>query len=111
MDFRTTTLPSHQIVCPSGPRLDAMHALQFKARFRDIIINTDRPVIVDLSQIDFIDSSGLGALVTTAKLISAPYSIKFANLQSLVERVFQLTHIDRVFDIVSDPNDLESSAI
>lgn len=109
MDFRTTTLPSHHIICPTGPRLDAMQALQFKEMFRDVIINTDRSIIVDLSQIDFIDSSGLGALVTTAKLISAPYKVKFSNLQSLVERVFRLTHIDRVFEIVQDPNDWESN--
>lgn len=103
MEIQITTLPTYQIIAPAGPRLDAIRALEFKENFRAVVLEADRPIIVDMGQIDFIDSSGLGALITTAKLIAAPHTLKFANLQSLVARVFKLTHIDRVFDIVEVP--------
>ena len=47
-------------------QLDAFSEKQFKT-FVTSNLNNDFPFIIDLSKIDFLDSSGLGALVQTAK--------------------------------------------
>ena len=47
-------------------QLDAFSEKQFKTFVNDNL-NNDLPFVIDLSKIDFLDSSGLGALVQTAK--------------------------------------------
>ena len=47
-------------------QLDALSEKQFKT-FVTNNLNNDYPIIIDLGKIDFLDSSGLGALVQTAK--------------------------------------------
>ena len=47
-------------------QLDAFSEKQFKSFLTNNLKN-DLPFIIDLSKIDFLDSSGLGALVQTAK--------------------------------------------
>jgi anti-anti-sigma factor len=49
-------------------QLDAYSEKQFLAFITDHLTSTPQPLVVDLSKIDFIDSSGLGALVHMAKL-------------------------------------------
>ena len=47
-------------------RLDAFSEKQFKT-FVTTNLDNDLPFVIDLSKIDFLDSSGLGVLVQTAK--------------------------------------------
>ena len=58
-------LRTNIIVFTKG-QLDAFSEKQFKTFVTDNLIN-ENPFILDLSKIDFLDSSGLGALVQTAK--------------------------------------------
>lgn len=55
-------------------------------------------VVLDLSDVTFLDSSGLGALVAAMKLI-APQRLDLAGLTPNVARVFRLTRMDTVFVI------------
>ncbi|MEN9860423.1 MAG: hypothetical protein RLZZ515_905, partial [Cyanobacteriota bacterium] len=48
-------------------QLDAYSEKQFLAFITDHLTSTPQPLVIDLSKIDFIDSSGLGALVQMAK--------------------------------------------
>ena len=48
-------------------QLDAYSEKQFKSYVEDVLEANNLSVVIDLSNIDFIDSSGLGALVQTAK--------------------------------------------
>ena len=48
-------------------QLDAYSEKQFKAYVEDVLEANNLSVVIDLSNIDFLDSSGLGALVQTAK--------------------------------------------
>ena len=48
-------------------QLDAYSEKQFSTYLEDVLQTNSSPVIIDLSNIDFLDSSGLGALVQTAK--------------------------------------------
>lgn len=48
-------------------RLDAAVATAFKDRVRNLAAHAGATVILDLSSVDFMDSSGLGAIISIYK--------------------------------------------
>ena len=59
-------MKTNTIVFTFKGQLDAFSEKQFKT-FVTNNLNNDIPFVIDLTKIDFLDSSGLGALVQTAK--------------------------------------------
>ncbi|MEI6624372.1 MAG: STAS domain-containing protein [Actinomycetes bacterium] len=58
-------------------------------------------IIVDMSDVDFIDSSGLGVLVSILKRVSEQDStLTIVSDREIVLKVFRVTGLDRVFPIV-----------
>ncbi|MEO0357473.1 MAG: STAS domain-containing protein [Pseudomonadota bacterium] len=100
MKIDLTQHESHLVATPAGPRLDALHALAFKENLRKSVETLDQDIVIDMVNIEFMDSSGLGVLVAVAKLVPDGCGFAFCNLQSLVARVFQLTHLDRVYTVL-----------
>ncbi|RPE64863.1 anti-sigma-factor antagonist [Pacificibacter maritimus] len=88
-------------------RIDALSAIQFKDEMRKMIDDGPNRVVIDLSQVEFLDSSGLGAVVAALKSKKSDQSLELASLQPAVEKVFRLTRMDTVFSI----HDNASSAI
>ncbi|MFQ5438750.1 MAG: STAS domain-containing protein [Paracoccaceae bacterium] len=87
------------IIRYQGARLDAASAIRFKDRFRDLIDGETQRYILDLSEVDFMDSSGLGAVVAVFKLLGEKHALDLAALTPAVDRVFRLTRMDSVFRI------------
>lgn len=80
-------------------RLDAMVALKFKDGFQHLAKEPRKRVILDLTSVDFMDSSGLGAVVAVYKLLGPDRVFDLAGLSPAVDRVFKLTRMDSVFRI------------
>lgn len=80
-------------------RIDAAGAIQFKERMREATIDAPGRVVLDLSQVAFLDSSGLGAVVAVMKLLMPARKLELAGLTASVEKVFRLTRMDSVFVI------------
>lgn len=61
------------------------------------------PLVVDLKQVDYMDSSGVATLVEGLQL-TARYdgSFRVASLNEGVREVFELARLDKVFDIYDD---------
>lgn len=60
-------------------------------------------ILVDLKEVTFMDSSGLGALVTALKTIrSIGGKLCVCSVNEQVKILFELTSMDRVFDIFRD---------
>ncbi len=60
-------------------------------------------LVINLEQVDFLDSSGLGALVGIARKKKAAGALfKLANLNERVKKVFELTNASTLFDIYDD---------
>lgn len=65
-----------------------------------------RNVVVDLNGVDFLDSSGLGALVALLKRVSERGGdLKIAGLQKKVRMVFEITRAYKVFEIFDNANE------
>lgn len=120
MNLSFNTVDGVGVVRAHGPRIDAAVAIQFKDRFSEITGElgchdiespgaTDRTVLLDLSEVEFLDSSGLGAVVAARKLLGKGHHLALAGLQPAVEKVLRLTHMDRVFPIYPNADAFLSS--
>ncbi|MBF9061070.1 STAS domain-containing protein [Rhodobacterales bacterium HKCCSP123] len=83
-------------------RIDASVAIQFKDRFRDLTEQGTGNVILDLSRVEFLDSSGLGAVVAARKLLGEGRLLELAGLTPAVDKVMTLTRMSTVFPIHAD---------
>ena len=87
------------IVTAMENRIDAAVAIQFKGRMREIVKVPARRVLIDLSHVAFLDSSGLGAVVAVMKLLGPDRKLELAGLTPTVAKVFRLTRMDTIFTI------------
>ena len=78
-------------------RIDASKAPAFKDEMTRYIDAGQNQIVLDLSYVDFIDSSGLGALVSCLKRLGPRGSLAVAGATGAVSRLFSLTRMDRVF--------------
>ncbi|WP_300057088.1 STAS domain-containing protein [uncultured Roseobacter sp.] len=101
MQLSTKTEEQLRIVSVREERIDAAVALEFKDAMRVQTEDGPRTVVLDLSEVQFIDSSGLGAIVASMKTLGAERKMALAGLTPTVERVFQLTRMDSVFSVFS----------
>ena len=82
-----------------GDRIDAAGAIQFKEDMREIISEPSKRVVLDMSLVGFLDSSGLGAVVSVMKALGPIRRLELSGLTPTVEKVFRLTRMDSVFII------------
>ncbi len=82
------------------PRVDAHNSDALKDFFLKLLENGEKRLAVDLSEVRFIDSSGLGALLSGYKNANLHQgTLVLAGLQPRVKEMFELTRLNRVFDI------------
>lgn len=99
MDILAEALDGALVVRLGEERLDAAIAIQFKDRMREIATQPSERVVLDLSRVAFVDSSGLGAIVSVMKFLAPARKLELAGLTPTVEKVFRLTRMDSVFTI------------
>ena len=88
-----------QIVSVGASRIDAASAIQFKDAMRATTDTDATHVVLDLSRVKFVDSSGLGAIVAVMKQMGESRQLDLAGLTPDVEKVFRLTRMDSIFRI------------
>ena len=79
--------------------IDAASAVAFKDLIRSAAQTAPPRVILDLSKVTFVDSSGLGAIVNAKKALAPATHLDLCTLSGAVDKVFKVTHMDSVFDI------------
>lgn len=98
---------SHEIlgdiaVIKISGRLDATNSKALKDKFHSLL-SSSRNYVMDLSEMNFIDSTGLGSMVSCLKNASEhDGEVKLACLQPKARMVFEITRAYRIFDIFDD---------
>jgi anti-sigma B factor antagonist len=106
MDIKTEHMEGITVLFIREDRLDANDSEELKVELRRLYESGVKDVVIDLKEIHFIDSSGLGVLVSGYKNASTQHgSLKLSNLQSQVKSMFELTRLHRVFDIFTTVDD------
>ena len=99
MELAVSQYDGVTVVQPAEARLDARAAVVFKDRMKHVIEAGQDRVVLDLSAVVFLDSSGLGAVVAAMRFLRTGQVLELAGLTPAVGRVFRLTRMDTVFTI------------
>lgn len=98
-----------QVIEPTGI-LDSTKAEEFRQLVEDMLQNGAEIILVDLKDITFIDSSGLGTLVVLLKKIRGlNRTLCICSMNDQVRMLFELTSMDRVFEIYENRQAFEAA--
>jgi anti-sigma B factor antagonist len=86
-------------VKPLEKRIDASVSIDFRALMTAWIREGNRRIVLDLSLVEFVDSSGLGAIVSSLKAVTGEGDLVISGARGAVESLFRLTKMDRVFHL------------
>ena len=103
MTFLLDYLDDGVIVHVDEPRLDAAIAIRFKDRLREVTSRNGPRIVLDLSRVQFMDSSGLGAILAIRRGLGETRVLELSALTPNVDRVFRLTRMDSIFTIHDAP--------
>jgi len=83
-------------------RLDFSSSTTLKERVLDQMNEGRRQFVVNMAQVDFINSSGLGTLVSVLKEVRlAKGRLVLVNLGTYVQEIFEITQLSHIFEICS----------
>jgi anti-sigma B factor antagonist len=103
MEIAVEDVNGKTVVCPEGPRLDAATAPKFKSDMIDVITGGRTRIILDLSRIDFMDSTGLSSMMSTMKTLVGQGEMVLCGGSEKLRMLFSITKLDRgVFRIFDD---------
>ncbi|MGQ4648364.1 anti-sigma factor antagonist [Lyngbya aestuarii] len=93
-----------KIIQPSG-RLNAANAVAFQNQLAaDVSSKPHSCLLVDMHQVDFLDSAGLMALVSALNLAQTlQRRFCLCNVSPSIRMIFELTQLDEAFEIFESP--------
>lgn len=108
MNLTVDELDDDRAVLRLSERLDLMSATAVRGAVRDLVARGHTRIVVDLADVSFMDSSGVGALVGSLKLArNAGGELRIAGAAGQVRDVLRLTTVDRVLH----PNETVDDAL
>lgn len=91
-------------------RLDAVGVQEVATRFQGATAARGKPTIIDLSELEFIASLGLGMLLTCARsLHHRGARVVIVNPQPLVAKALEATHMNSVILVVKSVQEAEDA--
>ena len=80
--------------------VDIYNADSLKSQLHALIDEKKADVVIDCTNLKYIDSTGLGVLVSALKKVrEAERQIKITNLKPYIAKIFVLTGLDKIFQI------------
>ncbi len=99
LDITTSQGAARTVVHVAG-EIDVYTVAVLRDRLDAVIERGDHHLVIDLTGVTFMDSTGLGVLVGRLKLIrGAGGSMRLVSSNERVLKVFAITGLDKVFEI------------
>jgi len=99
----TTSRQNRPDVVPLKGEIDLHVSPTITAALNEVIDKKPERLVVDLSEVSYIDSAGLAALIQAMQRVEG-YGGKFmlSGLQETVRSIFEISRLDQVFQIFPD---------
>lgn len=89
-------------------RIDGASAPEFRKALSDLTTRGLTSFVIDLSEVGFIDSTGLGALVSVFKVKGRAGGVVVSGANQAIATLFRITRMDKVFRLFA--TDVEAAA-
>lgn len=90
-------------------RLDSSNFILLKSSLDDIIKQGEKRLIINMSQVGFMDSSGIAGLLPSVRSLAGTGRLLLVGLTTTVMHLFNLGKLDRIFDIYPSVEDALNS--
>ncbi len=99
LQIKHTEKNEQTIISLSG-EIDAYTVTKLKETFSTTMNSEGQDVIVDLEEVTYMDSTGLGVFVSALKTAKEnDGELKLVNVQDRVYRLFQITGLNEIMDV------------
>ncbi|MFQ5498230.1 MAG: STAS domain-containing protein [Candidatus Zixiibacteriota bacterium] len=110
MEITTREANGISVLTLSG-RLDLASGTTLKEHIKGLIENEKTLVHLNLTDVEFINSSGLGAMVSIMKEVRLRKGrLTISNLASYVQEIFEITQLSHIFEIFATEEEALGSA-
>jgi anti-anti-sigma factor len=111
MEFSHELKDNIMTITLQGENLDAKEATDFKLRVKELLSqNKSYRVVLDLHNLQFIDSSGLGSFLSILRAVNSEGGdLKMSSMTKPVRAVFELVNMHRIFEIYNSPEEATQS--
>lgn len=104
MLIRTERVDNTLLIRVDEARLMGNKAAELRTGVARVVgLGENHHLVMDLSGVEFLDSSGLGCLIAIKKMVGKEGSLALCGLSESVRNSFRLTRMDAVFDIFDNP--------
>ncbi|MEH2147495.1 STAS domain-containing protein [Nostoc sp.] len=92
--------------------LDGIRGNDLRREVSGILANEANILLLDMKEVKFIDSSGLGALVSAMQMVRAANGKMFVcSISDQVRMLFELTKMDRIFQTFADQDEFNRQVL
>lgn len=93
-------------VCYVEGEIDINTSPDIKKSFEKILSKKTPNMVVNFSKVTYVDSSGLATLVEILKdMRTYGGKMKLSNLSPKIKSLFEITKLEKLFDIIADEKD------
>jgi anti-sigma B factor antagonist len=90
------------VIRPLENRLDSYVSDELKVHMKGLVHEGHMQIVLDLRDVEFVDSSGLGAIIATMMALRPQGQLMVCNVNDNVLALFRLTRMDRVIPVMDD---------
>ena len=105
MNMQTRKEGNTQIILVVEKRIEGRNAVSFKNALQNIIAPEIFKIVLNLSCVEFMDSSGVGAIVSMSKNYGREKIIVLCNIQQPVMSLLKMIRMHKVFTIYENENE------
>ena len=91
---------------PETDQIDLAKAGELKARLSEHISRGNRVLALNLSQVEFMDSSGLGVLISALRQLECKGELLLCGVQEGVVGLLRITSLVRIFSLYRTEEEL-----
>lgn len=91
------------VVCYVDGEIDINTAPDIKKYFEKILVKKTPKIIINFSKVTYVDSSGLATLVEILKGMKGYGGrMRLTNLSPKIKSLFEITKLEKLFEIIAD---------
>ncbi len=111
LEVRSEVVQGQPIVRARG-EIDIYTVPQFKQQLLEWIEKGHRRLLIDLTEVTYMDSSGFGALLGAIKRVRPEGgSISLINPNDVIRRMLKITHLDTIFPVYASEEEALQSVL